>query len=71
MVIICFSCHDGMTVIFESLEKQPKNRFLKILGDAEDIPDDIYIQLHEFEKKYGFIRNKTRMLRKPDRYSAV
>ena len=53
------------------VDKKPRNKYLSLLGRAEDIPDEIYLELREFEKQYGFVANKTRVLRRPDRHSSL
>ena len=53
-----------------TLEREPKRKFLRALGKSEDIPDEIYVLLNEFNLKFGYIRDKIRLLRPHGRHAS-
>jgi len=40
---------------------------LRKLGESENLPTEIYLELIEFEHKYGFVKDKVYRTKKPDR----
>jgi len=38
------------------------------LGYADDMPDRVYLELIEFEKKFGFVADKVKRNRAKDKY---
>ena len=43
---------------FKKLNRIPKNKYLKYLGEQESLPVRLHAYLHEFENKYGLVRDK-------------
>lgn len=56
---------------FKRQKKEPRETILKKLCHAQDMPDRVYLELLEFDKKYGFLKDNVRRLRPKDKYSPM
>eukprot|EP01017_Pseudomicrothorax_dubius_P039719 TRINITY_DN6127_c0_g1_i7.p1 TRINITY_DN6127_c0_g1~~TRINITY_DN6127_c0_g1_i7.p1 ORF type:complete len:302 (-),score=50.16 TRINITY_DN6127_c0_g1_i7:136-1041(-) len=54
---------------FRKIGRQPKNIHLKRLGEGANMPDRVYLELMQFENKYGIIADKVYRTEKPNKYS--
>ncbi|EGR33964.1 pentatricopeptide repeat domain protein [Ichthyophthirius multifiliis] len=43
---------------FQEIKKEPRQVFLKKLGQAKYLPDELYIKLKKFKTQFGFVQNK-------------
>lgn len=50
---------------------EPKTLYLKRLGEAENIPEAVHVELAEFKGKFGFIADKVYRTTKPNKYSPM
>lgn len=50
---------------------EPKIVYLKRLGESENLPEAIYLELVEFEKKFGFVKDKIYRKKKSEKYLTV
>lgn len=56
---------------FLKIKRQPKNKYLKYLGELHQVPVRIHSILMEFEEKYGVVKDKVLRQRKADKYVPV
>jgi len=47
---------------------EPKIVYLKRLGESENLPEAIYLELVEFEHKFGFVADKIYQQKKFDKH---
>ena len=47
---------------------EPKIVYLKRLGESQNLPPEVYLELVEFEHKFGFVLDKVYRSTKPDKH---
>jgi len=56
---------------FKKAGREPKEALLKKLGFADDMPDRVYLELSEFDRKFGFVSDRVRRHRAKDKYLSM
>jgi len=53
---------------FKKINREPKRYYLVKLGNAQDMPDRVYLELIEFKERFGFAKEGVKRSRPKDKY---